>query len=203
MNKIKQVVDLFGYFEKYDELYKLYLDNKAYIDNSKLNLQYINFYCRKKMGLSNNGRKNMVSGYMYGQMEEYSEGKFLEHIKKHMADYNMGLDKPNDNIFAPDFPIEKIVSEAKKYIPSDKGLFPGFLEDDYVFKYDSCGRDRNRVVDYFKVICFHNTSDFITMCPVYGYERYPYIDLNYIKKDDDIKIKRRSQLDKFNSRYNK
>ena len=41
------------------------------------------------------------------------------------------------------------------------------------------------------------------MCPVYGCEGYPSIDLNYMNVNDDIKIKRRSRVDIFNSRYNR
>ena len=73
-------------------------------------------------------------------------------------------------------------------------------EDDYIFQYDNCGRDKNRVVDRFKVICFHDTDEIITMCPVFGYDGYPSVDLNYLRNE---KTKKRNMIDRFNSRYSR
>ena len=41
------------------------------------------------------------------------------------------------------------------------------------------------------------------MHPVNGCENLPIIDLNYIRKTEDIKVKKLSQIDKFNKRYNR
>lgn len=193
---------LLAYLGKYKEFYKLYINNYDSLKMNNINLEHVSFYFRKKMGLHVKLKENNSEGYMYNQMYNYNEKLFLEHIKKHMVDYDKN-DECNTNVFALDFPILKIVEEIKKFIPSENGLFTGFMEDVYVFKYDSCGRDNNRLVDYFKVVCFHNTQDFITMCPVYGYEGYPYIDLNYLKENNDEKIRRKSRIDRFNSRYSK
>ena len=38
---------------------------------------------------------------------------FLEHIQKHMADYNQDLENPNEFIFTPDFPMDKVLNEVK------------------------------------------------------------------------------------------
>ena len=39
-----------------------------------------------------------------------------------------------------------------------------------------------KIVNYFKVVCLHNSQDFITMCPVKGSDNLPHIDLNYMKE---------------------
>lgn len=135
-------------------------------------------------------------------MIEYRESDFLDHIKKHMADYNSSLINPNPNIFVPDFPLEEVLEEIKKYIPSDKRLFPGFYEDVYHFKYEHCGRENNRLVNFFKVVCFNDTQDIITICPISYGDELPYVDLSYMKKEETKKeIKRPSALEKFNRRY--
>ena len=91
----------------------------------------------------------------------------------------------------------------KKYIPSDKKLYWGFYDNIYYFKYDGCGRDNTKLVNYIKVVCLDDTNNIITICPVVGSDNMPHIDLNYIKKEEPVKVKVKSQIDKFNQRYNR
>jgi len=177
------------------------MKNMRIINN--LELTPLILLCKKKLNKLNSDPQNNIP-YIYKQIIDYKESEFLKHIKKHMADYNQDVDNPNKNIFAPNFPINEIIEEIKKYIPSNKKICPGFYEDIYIFKYDYCGRADNKIVDYFKVVTFNNTTEFITMLPVENAEYLPYIDLNYLKKEDsNNKIKKLSQIDKFNQRYNK
>ena len=139
---------------------------------------------------------------MMNQIVEFHEEDFLEHIQKHTANYNMNLEHPNRAIFAPDFPLESVVQEIKKYIPSDKRLCYGFFVDTYVFRYDECGRYFHKIVDYFQVICFDDGQNhLITMYPAYNCENLPFIDLNYMKEKEKPKVKTLSQIEKFNRRY--
>ena len=88
-------------------------------------------------------------------------------------------------------------------MPSDKRLFAGTYDDTYIFKYDNCGRDNNKSVDFFRVVCFHDTNEIITLCPASECECLPYVDLNYLIRDNEIpKVKRLSQTEKFKQRYN-
>lgn len=191
---------LLAYQDKFDELYQFSLDHLQEIKIMDANSVF--FYCKKKIGKLDLNKRDQNS-YLFRQIVEYKESDFLEHIKKHMADYNKNINIPNNSIFGPDFPIHEIVEEIKKYIPSDNRLFTGYLGDLYVFKYNQCGRENNKLVDYFKVVCFHDTKDFITMCPSSDCQELPYIDLNYlIPENKNIKLKRLSQIDKFNKKYN-
>lgn len=196
---------LLAYQEKYDEVYQLYL---THLQEAKiLNIQHILFYCKKKLGKLNNYQRNDIDSYLRKQIIEYKESDFLEHIQKHLTtkeeNYNKNITETSDSIFIANFPINEVIKEIKKYIPSDKRLYPGFFQDLYIFKYNGCGRDRNKVVDYFKVICFHNTMNFITMLPTSQVQDLPYIDLNYlINISQNSKTKRLSQIEKFNKKYN-
>jgi hypothetical protein len=138
------------------------------------------------------------------QAYNYNEELFKEHIKKHQKLYNTDQDNSNEYIFENDFPIEKIINEVKKYIPSDKKICPGYFDNTYFFKYDKCGKVKNTWTNIFTVVCFPNTNNIITMCPVSGYERLPYVNLNYLKdyEEEKTNVKRLSQIDKFNMRYN-
>jgi len=185
---------------RYEELYNLYLLNEEKLKS--IDVDFVFDMCKKKIGKLNCEKRDSNS-YLYRQIIEYKESEFLDHIKKHLADYNQHFYKPNKNIFCPDFPIEKIIEETKKYIPSEKRIFNGFFDNIYVFKYDECGREDNRLVNYFQVICFHDTKDFITMFPSSECEKLPYVDLNYlIEKPELPKTKKYpSKIEKFFKKY--
>ena len=142
--------------------------------------------------------------YMIRQIYEYREDDFKDHIKKHLASLNDNDKKISSAIFTPEFPIEKVLEEVYKYIPSDKKMCYGFIENTYVFKYEQCGRSNNKLVDYFKVIVFSNTDNIITIYPANDCDNLPCVDLNYLKEKEEPKslVKRPSQIDKFRQRYN-
>ena len=127
---------IFIFTEKYKEAYNLYKNNKKTLDD--LNLQHVFFFCRSKVD-KENIKPEEIDCYSYRQMLTYTEEDFKDHIKKHTADYNQHFDEPNKLIFNPDFPLDAIIEETKKYIPSAKKTHPGFYEDIYIFKYDQCG----------------------------------------------------------------
>jgi len=196
-NKIKLLI----YEKRYEELYEVL--NSCPKDFITDLFYGVFFYCKKQLGLLDPNRREPNS-YLFKQIVRYEEKDFLEHIKKHLADYNMLEDKRNSSIFVPDFPIYEVIEEIKKYIPSNSRTYPGFLENVYTFKYDGCGREDNRLVDYFKVICFHDTQEFITICPVAApkCENLPYIDLNYlVNNKENVKVKQLSQIEKFNKKF--
>ena len=192
---------LLSYQHKYSELYKFFNDYFSIIIDLKLTS--LVFFCRKKLNLLDSESRD-GNTYLYRQIIEYKNDDFLEHIKKHLADFNKDLDNPNSSIFSTDFPIDNVIETVKKCIPSSKRLFTGFYEDTYVFKYDCCGRVNNKSTNYFKVICFNDTNDIITMCPSLNCEELPYIDINHLNSiihTENCKVKRLSQTDKFNQRY--
>ena len=192
---------LLSFTHKYKEMYDLCLKNYDKIES--LDLVSILFYCQTKNNVLNKKREDL-NNYSFKQMIEYSEQDFKEHIKKHLADYNSILDNPNKLIFSPYFPLENVLKEIKKYIPSNKATYPGFYEKRYIFKYDECGRESNKIVDYFVVVAFEETNNLLTMYPLSKCENLPFIDLNYMrKKEDEPKVKIPSQIEKFNRRFNK
>lgn len=188
---------LLSYQGKYDELYELLDKNKDYISDRNLNA--ITFYSKKKKGILKKDKSN-IKTYLFRQIVDYSEEEFFEHLKKHK--------KYSDNsisIFNESFPLEQALEEIKKYLLTDKRLYIDFFLDLYIFKYDACGKKNNITTNYFKVYCLHDTTDIITMYPALECQNLPYnIDLNYLLLNDcKAKVKRRSQIDKFNERYKK
>lgn len=192
-------IKLLSYQEKYEELYKFCARNKNIILENKMNDAY--FYSKKMTNRLDLSRRDENS-YLFSQIVNYDEKEFLEHIKKHRQSEEGIAQNECSTIFSYDFPVNKVIQEIKRYIPSDKKLLLGFYDNIYYFKFDSCGRVDNKIVDYFKVVCFNGTNNFITMCPVIIDENLPYQDLNYLVNEDNFsKEKRMSQIDKFNQKF--
>jgi tetratricopeptide (TPR) repeat protein len=191
-------VKLLSYSHRYQELYDMirYGENKYFVIDMSLH-KPMTLYCRKKLGKSIDD--NFVGkGYLCNQIAHYDYDSMVEHVKKHSAD--SGLDIPELSVFSPDFPLDSILLKIKDYLDVKNRLCVGFFDDTYYFKYDNCGRVRDRVTDYFKVICFHDSTDIVTMCPDDSAPKSPYVDLNFLVKKDS-KVKSISARDRFNMRY--
>ena len=190
---------LLSYQERYSEILDMLYFRKCKKTDT-FNLSMLELICRKKLGIITTD-KNEQSSYLVRQIIDYSEKEFLEHIEKHLSDSNLEQEELSTSVFAPNFPIDKVITEIKKYFLSEKRVFPGLWEDQYIFKYDECGKDNNRLTDFFKVYTFHNTSDIITMCPSCGVDKFSQIDLNYLKPKEVSKVKQLSRVDRFNMKY--
>lgn len=189
------------YKKDYENAYNLYLKNSNVVGIAEINR--IVFYLKYKLGLISDeeikDRDRLL--YLDRQIVDYKESDFLYHSKKHCSDnpYKNGDDETE---FSAGFPLEDVVEEIKKYIPSDKKLYPGFIDNMYLFKYDNCGIYKKGRINYIKVITFNDTKDLITMYPHIKGERFPYVDLNYMQADKyNNKTKVLSQIDKFNSKF--
>ena len=205
-NIIKNKLRLLCYQEKYYELYNYYQKYQSEIAKIEFEIAPCFFYCRKKLGLLEENRRANHS-YSFRQIVRYEEDDFLEHIKKYLEPYTQDVDKTKLKLFNPDFPIEELIKEVKKYILSSSRLYPSFYVDSYVFKYNECGKVNGKSVDYFRVVCIHNTSDIITIYPDVDCQALPHTDLNYMNKyysqpkTLSLKHKGLSQIEKFNLRY--
>ena len=191
-------VKLLCYKKRFKELYNLHKTNPIDLKNRDLNSVW--FYVKRQLGLLDENKRD-INSYLFRQITKYDESDFYDHISKHLSDCE-DIDNKSICVFVPDFPVKEVVEEMKKYIPSDKRLYWGFYDNIYYFKYGGCGRYNTKLVDYIKVVCLDDTSNIITICPVVGSDNLPHIDLNYMKKEESVKVKRISQIDKFNQRYN-
>lgn len=188
------------YEKKYNDAVELYFSNYRSLSSLGGFIYYYLALLRGDKFVINKEKDR----YITKQVTSYSEEEFLEHIKKHLADYNQNDRNISSTFFSPDFPLDSILKEVKNYIPSDKKLCYGFYDNTYIFKFDECGRDNNKIVDFFKVITFDKDDNYITMCPSADCTCLPYVDLNYLKeeKESKQKVRRISQIDKFRMKYN-
>lgn len=189
---------LMCYQKRFKELYNIYKNKSIELMNREFNSIW--FYVKKQLGFLSEDKRN-INTYLFRQITKYDEEDFYDHIKRHLSGTEDSIN--NSCVFETEFPIKSIVEEMKKHMPSDKRLFWGFYDNIYFFKYDSCGKVDNKTVNYIKVICLDDTNNIITLCPVVGNDNLPHIDLNYMKEEEFAKVKRISQIDKFNQRYSR
>ncbi len=214
-NLIFSKVRLLAYQKKYDELYSKYFgaDSTLPIDvDSNMNdeqISYFNycmllFYVQKQLGLVSEITDPGIDTYVFNQILNYDENRFRVHLRRHISGYNGTLSKGiKTPIFRFDFPIDKVIDEIKKLIPSDKGLYFGLIDDTYFFRYDDCGSEDGKRSNFFRVICLHDTCEFITMYPIAESNCTPYTDLNYLRDTEvnNSKVRKMSNVEKFKKRY--
>lgn len=186
--------------QDYQNAYDYLLENKEeFCQTDVLDMEFnynLEFYFKTRLGYKYK-RENQPS-YMCGQIVEYSEEAFLEHIKKHIE----GIDETDSrSLFFKDIDLNKLYDEMKKYLDTAEPLYRGFMDRTYYFKYDSCGMDEADVVDYIKLVTFGDNIGAITMCPTRYGENLPHIDLNYLKNEEKGSARKLSRIDKFNQKY--
>ena len=198
---------LLFYQGKYEKWLNKYDKKMEYIEEKELIM--CSLYVRKKLGRLNQN-KIPDDRYLYGQIIDYSYEDFKEHIKHHMADERLLIYENSseeeimkNSFFNSEFPMDEIIEHLKEIIPDkiekDKRM-NSYYENEYIFKYDCNGRSFNRITDYFKVVTFDNTNEFITMYPILYGDNLPYTDLNYMNKEKPV-VKKISMIDKFNKKY--
>ena len=195
-------IKLYSYTGRYNECLNLCEKSHNILIKNDINvLSSINYFKHKlNMNVKKIQEKN--NSYAFNQIIDYKEEVFLDHIKKHLYDYNIDVKEPNELIFSKDFPIEEAFSEIKKYIPSDKRILEGIYDNSYYFKYDGCGTAHNKKVNFFKVVTFDKTQKFITMFPIEYSEKNPYIDLEYVRINQYENNIESDRIKKFNKKYN-
>lgn len=170
----------------YKEMYKEFLDlfNKQQASLMGKVPAAAVFYCQNKVKPMSFEQRDKEKLYLYKQIICYMKDDFNSHVKEHLSDYYSNPRQTDKSIFSPGFPLNRVIGELKKYIPSSKRLCTGYYTDTYVFKYDNCGFRYGEPVSYFKVICFHDTKHIITMYPSEDCQCLPSEDLSYIIKEN-------------------
>ena len=189
---------------KYEECYKLFMENDSLL---KSNLDdYYSVLVFLKMRLSLPIMKSeCCKSYSVEQMISYSEERAIEHIKKHVDNF----DSSDASCFSSDFPVEEVYYKLRNILPinTEVNLYSGMGKNYYIFKCDGNGRAFRKIINYIKVICIQDTNDILTMFPYNNKYNLPYtvLDLELDKSwgEEKPNTKRLSQIDKFNQRYNK
>lgn len=190
-------IKLLSVQNKYKECYELFKNNMAIFYKRNWSIDSVLIFLKKKLGLPNDYKGEKLDHYIFSQIVSYDKERSLEHIKK----YHTHL---NENIvwFNPEFPLSDMFSKVQERLSSDNKMIKDIISDIYLFKYSGNGHIKTKLVDYFAVITLRDSNEIITMYPCENKGQNPFIDLTPIMEDSP-KLKRVSQIDKFNLRYNK
>lgn len=189
-------VKMLSSLQNYEEAYKVLVDNWDVFDSRNWTIKGIDLFLRGKLGLLTEEDMHHNS-YLLSQIVDYSEELCLEHITKHQS--YAGNDNPC--IFNEDIPVTDLYYKLRKMLPLEDKIYHSITDNLYIFKYDNCGRVDGKLVDYMKVITLQGSNDIITMLPCKNNERIVHKDLTPVIVDKSSKVKRISQIDKFNQRY--
>lgn len=177
--------------KKYEETLVLInnLNNiKRLSDNYKRDIKLLKFYINNILG-----KAVFPSRYSEKQVISYSKKNAIKHIVDHHFNDN------NKSTFNDEKEIEEIYDYVRDNINSSQKLISGFL-DRYIIDFPKdIGTDNNRKLRSVTVVCIPDTDNILTMYP-YRYEQI--LDDSLIENSNKIKVKRLSQIEKFNKKYN-
>ena len=175
------------YEAKYQECYIYIKNNIEYFYSAgKRDLEIMTFLMQR-LNITDSKACD-VPNYFLKQIVDYDKERLFTHIK------NFHFNK--------DFNIEKIYTRITEEIPNMTPYNEGLLTKSYIFKYDKCGYYQEMLVDYFKVYTLIDSNNITTMFPFNNTSRLNYLDINDLRyKEDKVKVKTISQIDKFKKRY--
>lgn len=131
--------------------------------------------------------------YTVKQIRNYSDELALQHIKRHTAesDYYKSRISFDDSI-----DLKKLFFELKDNLDKDCLVYSD-LFDHYIIEYNDAGSYEDIKANYIEVVTIVNTNNIITMYPVASNN---FFAVKRIDKEPK-KVKRISQVDKFNRKY--
>ena len=187
-NSLINIVKIYVYFKEYKEAFELVNTNRniLFALGETGYYQMYAFLC-KKMGVEYDMKYN---SYSISQILDYDLNFACEHIKKHEHDF--------ENIEFYENDLEKFLVDIREKLDGKEQLLSTIFDYYKVKVYTKDGKET-----YVKVVVTPETKDIITC----------YADDNLIFTEVDIDeeieskpkekvIKRKSQIDKFNEKYN-
>ena len=188
---------LYAFQNKAESFLRLYASHEEELADVK---QSNIIYFRSLLGIAPS--PEYIMPFCAEQAINYDESKFIESVKNNSCNDYIEEEKREDfAYFKPDFPLEKVVEEVKKHIPSEKRKNGKYITNEYLFKYSECGDKNGSICDYFIVTALNNTDHLISMFPVMEPGDIEYTDLNYLKNKNNVQIKSLSRIDRFNQKY--
>ncbi len=189
-------------YEKAEEYLNLIIEqNKEAFNQSNILLCFLEIK-RKKKSIVPSYLKNKYAGYYQSQIIRYEKKKFYNYMQTYFNGDR------NYNQFSNDFTLnelEKIVGEA---LPIAIKSPDSYAVDFYYF--DLCreiGIDKeNKKLTGIKVATLKNTNQLLAIEPIDVINTDKIIAINkfpYRREQEEKKVFYKSQIDKFNRRYNK
>ncbi len=130
--------------------------------------------------------------YSEKQILNYNKDIAIEHIKEHKKI------KKNITYFSENIDIEKLYDEVKPLLKKEN-IIDLDIFNKYKIQYKEIGIFNNKTVDEMIVVTKANSKDIITMYPINNSQE----EIDTFESTPKTKIKRISQIEKFNMKYNR
>ena len=185
--------------EKYEEAYIIFNELKkiGFDDELRNFMHTMLVYFNKKLNLNLDITSN---SYIDKLIVNYDKKLVLKHISKHKySDYN----KLKHTLFNYDIDVEEIYDFAYNNI-NEANYIDNNFTDCYILKYNNIGINSEGICNYLKVVTLPNSKEIVT---IYPYDDICIDDFMYEEVQEEImiskqqKVKKISQIDKFNKKY--
>lgn len=185
-------------YEKAKELF-MEFDQATFTGTDYMNMKTLKISLEKAI----NGEVTSTDGYNYRdrQIANYSKSSAVDHI--HYG-HSKKMAPANEGSFHENADIGQLMEEIK-YQLTDENIVTINILSKYKIQYENIGEFNGRQLDYLVVVTIPHTNEIITMYPTNEYLEEQIEEIEIPKKEEPEKqkvIKRESQIEKFNRRYN-
>lgn len=159
-------------------------------------LQLEELFLRKQLNLPIDFEMNSKYPYLSSQIYSYDEEKAIQHIMMHKYK-EITL---YENLFEEEIDVEKLFNQVKSVLEDSEALENDYITWKYYFEYPNVENPilkEEYPYKYLMVVVIKNTNHIISIYPHFSKTR---LKCNLLEKQ---KIKRLSQIEKFNQKYKK
>lgn len=157
-----------------------------------------------QLGIDIKVKKGDNCDYIKSQIFNYSTTMALEHIQNHIQAEE---DEPLKSYFNKNINLDYLFKTVRISIDNSKKLNKDDILEVHNFAIFNIGYQGNDICNSIKVVVVPNTNKIITMYPIcdVDYNNITEINIDYDKlfKREPNKVKKISQIDKFNAKYNR
>lgn len=203
-HSIVELYYIYYYLNMYNEALELLpqLYENEYMN--KQSLAFSEMIMKKYLGIDMRVKEERKKQYLYGQIFDYDKNRALEHIKQH-ADENEKMRKETSE-FNSNINIDYLYECVRENLKNSKKVNSEEILEVHYFGISNIGySSNNNISNYLKVVVIPNTNNIISMYPTNSIDITNISPLVFdsekifIKKEE--KVKRISQIDKFNNRF--
>lgn len=199
------LIKLFGNRKNYDACYSILIKQEKLLKKYIRDYYFRQVYLQKMLGLpiETDLDKNKYS-YLMNQAISYDPLMAIKHVSESHNAFS------TSSVFKDGFDISENFVKIRNLILSYKDI-SGYLRifrNVFYFQYDGIGVDvlYGKKSNYLKVITFQDTDEILSMFPIIKppiYFKTANITSEMICEEEGKKVKRISQIEKFNKRYQK
>lgn len=155
---------------------------------------------KTQLGIDMKVTKGDKCDYIRSQIFSYSTIDALNHIHEHSLVESID---PIKSYFNKDIDLDYLFKVVRDNIDNSKKYNTEEILELHYFAIPNVGYQGNNICNFIKVVVIPNTNKIITMYPVVSVDYDCLIDIDFDKlfKREPQRVKRISQIDKFNAKY--